>query len=148
MKFVEETGKHILIHGYEAGKISVSGISADHPGLKNGDISLWDADNHLGIIHHSVTIHSRGEIRRWTPQNHAEFEPEHFLALASRQPEVILIGTGRSLQFPPADCLTVMQQQQLGYEIMDTAAACRTFNVLTGEGRDVILAMLMLESMP
>ncbi len=144
MKFVQESGNHILIHGYETGKVSITGISAAHPAIKSGAISEWDPDNHLGIIHHSVTIHSTGEIRRWTPQNHAEFEPEHFLALTSRQPEIILLGTGQHLHFPPQDCLTVFQQQNLGYEIMDTAAACRTFNVLIGEGRDVVLAILMI----
>jgi len=56
-----------------------------------------------------------------------------------------LLGTGLQLSFPPQDCLSVLQQKNIGYEVMDTAAACRTFNVLAAEGRDVILAMLMIK---
>jgi uncharacterized protein len=52
---------------------------------------------------------------------------------------------GNHLTFPPQDCLSVLQQHKLGYEVMDTPAACRTFNVLAAEGRDVIMGLLMLE---
>lgn len=56
-----------------------------------------------------------------------------------------MFGTGQNVHFPPQECLSIFQQQNIGYEVMDTAAACRTFNVLVAEGRDVILAVLMIE---
>ena len=146
MKFVLETAQNIFIHGYDVNEVTVTGINADHPELKSGVIDEWDADNHLGIFRKSVVLRASGSIKQWSPQDHAEFNPEHFLELAENNPEIILLGTGQHLRFPPQDCLSVLQQQNLGYEVMDTAAACRTFNVLAAEGRDVILAMLMIET--
>ena len=84
-------------------------------------------------------------MKSWAPQTVSDFNPKDFLDFSEGQPEVILLGTGKQLTFPPQDCLSVLQQQNLGYEVMDTAAACRTFNVLAAEGRDVVLAILMIE---
>lgn len=145
MKFVLETGQNILIHGYEVGLVSITGITADHPELKTGVIDEWDSDDHLGILRKSTLIRADGGIEAWQPQNAADLSPEHFLAFAELNAEIVLFGTGKTLRFPDQDCLTVLQQQNIGYEVMDTAAACRTFNVLAAEGRDVLLAMLMIE---
>ena len=146
VKFVLETGLNILIHGYEVGMISITGINSDHPELKTGLIDEWDTDNHLGIIRNSVSLRTNGIIKGWAPQNTSEFNPEHFVSITEDKPEIVLLGTGKRLHFPSPHCLSVLQQQNLGYEVMDTAAACRTFNVLAAEGRDVILAMLMIEA--
>jgi len=145
VKFVLETGQNILVHSYDVDGVTISGINADHPELKSGLIDEWDADKHLGIFRKSIIISADGTIQGWSPQGISELNPEHFLGFIERNPEVILLGTGQHLRFPPQDCLSVLQQQNLGYEVMDTAAACRTFNVLAAEGRDVILAMLMIE---
>ncbi|MCW8901685.1 MAG: MTH938/NDUFAF3 family protein [Gammaproteobacteria bacterium] len=145
MKFVLETGQNILVHGYDINEVTISGINADHPELKSGLIDDWDADNHLGIFRKSVVISADGTIKSWSPQNISELNPEHFLGFSESNPEVVLLGMGQHLRFPSQDCLAVLQQQNLGYEVMDTAAACRTFNVLAAEGREVILAMLMIE---
>lgn len=146
MKFVLETAQNILIHGYEVGMISITGIDSEHPELKTGLIDEWDADDHLGILRKSVTISTNGQIKEWKPQNSSKFSPEHFLGFSDDNPEIVLLGTGKQLTFPPQDCLSILQQNNIGYEVMDTAAACRTFNVLAAEGRDVILAMLMIEA--
>lgn len=146
VKFVLETGQNILIHGYEVGMISITGINADHPELKTGLIDEWDADDHLGILRKSVTISTNGQIKEWKPQNSSKFSHEHFIGFSEDNPEIVLFGTGKQLTFPPQDCLSILQQNNIGYEVMDTAAACRTFNVLAAEGRDVILAMLMIEA--
>ena len=145
MKFVLETGLNILIHGYETGKISLTGLNADHPDVKSGLIDNWDSDNHLGHVQKSLSLRTDGTMKAWKPQDKSEFMPEHFLDLTEDNPEIVLLGTGQYLHFPPQDCLSILQQQNIGYEVMDTAAACRTFNVLAAEGRDVILAMLMIE---
>jgi uncharacterized protein len=145
VKFVLETGMNILIHGYDVDMVSISGINAEHPELKSGLIDEWDADNHLGILRKSVSLRTDGTIKSWSPQNITEFKPEHFSDFTENPAEIILLGTGLQLHFPPQNCLALLQQQNIGYEVMDTAAACRTFNVLAAEGRDVILAMLMIE---
>lgn len=146
VKFVLETGQNVLIHGYEIGNVSITGVNADHPDVKSGLIDEWDGDNHLGIIRKSITIRTNGTMNPWSPQHKSEFKPEHFLGFAEQNPEIVLFGTGQLLHFPPQDCLTVLQTNNIGYEVMDTAAACRTFNVLVAEGRDVILAILMIEN--
>ena len=146
MKFVLETGLNILIHGYDIAKITLTGIHADHPDVKSGLIDEWDADNHLGIVRKSILLRTNGDINQWTPQTKSDFKSEHFRSFTENEPEILLLGTGQQLHFPPQDCLSVLQQQNIGYEVMDTAAACRTFNVLAAEGRDVILAMLMIEA--
>ena len=146
MKFVLETGQNILIHGYDIGRVSITGIKEDHPAIKSGLIDEWDAENQLGIFQKSILIRTNGELEAWHPQNKEAFSPEHFLGFSQENPEIVLLGTGQFLSFPPQDCLSVLQQHNVGYEVMDTAAACRTFNVLAAEGRDVILAMLMIES--
>ena len=146
VKFVLETGLNILIHSYEIGKISITGINADHPELVSGTIDEWNADDHLGIIRKSVSIRTDGSIKRWQPETYSEFTPDNFIEFTQAAPEILLIGTGKMLRFPAQENLTVLQQNNLGYEVMDTAAACRTFNVLAAEGRDVILAILMIEN--
>ena len=56
----------------------------------------------------------------------------------------MLLGTGSRLHFPPAAVLMPLIAAQIGYEVMDTGAACRTFNVLAGEGRRVVAALLLI----
>lgn len=146
MKFAQETGQNILIHGYEVGMVSITGVAAEHPEIKSGLIDEWDSDNHLGLIRKSILISTNGKIKDWKPQNINDFSPEHFLTFSEDNPEIVLFGTGKHLRFPPQECLTVLQQGKIGYEVMDTAAACRTFNILAAEDRDVILAILMIEA--
>ena len=145
MKFVLETGQNILIHGYDVGIVSITGVNGEHPDIKSGLIDEWDGDNHLGIIKKSISIRTDGTMNSWQPQTNSDLRPEHFHSFTEKTPEIILLGTGKNLHFPPQDCLSVLQKNNIGYEVMDTAAACRTFNVLVAEGRDVILAALMIE---
>jgi len=65
---------------------------------------------------------------------------EPILAL---DPELILLGTGNQLVFPAADKLRPIIDRGIGYEIMDTAAACRTYNVLVAEGRHVVAGLII-----
>jgi len=145
VKFVLETGENILVHGYDVNEVTISGIKPNHPEFNTGLIDEWDTDTDLGIFRKSLIITSAGAITRWSPRTMSELNPKHFLSFSDYQPEVLLLGMGQQLRFPPQDCLSVLQQQNLGYEVMDTAAACRTFNVLSAEGREVVLAMLMIE---
>jgi uncharacterized protein len=63
--------------------------------------------------------------------------------LAALDAELVLIGTGRSLQFPPAEALRPLIEARLGFEIMDTQAACRTYNILMAENRRVAAALIL-----
>ena len=62
------------------------------------------------------------------------------------QPEVILLGTGKKQVFLPVATQAHFFRRNLGFEVMTTDAACRTFNVLVSEGRQVVAAMLPITS--
>lgn len=61
----------------------------------------------------------------------------------ARQPDVFLLGTGPRQVFPAAAVMAACLSRRIGIEVMDNAAAARTFNVLAGEGRNVLLGMLL-----
>ena len=63
--------------------------------------------------------------------------------LAELKPELVLLGTGESLHFPNSKLLTVLLSAGIGTEIMDTYAACRTYNILAQEGRNVAAALVI-----
>jgi len=67
----------------------------------------------------------------------------HFAELVAFVPEVALIGTGPRLQFPPVALLRALIERGIGFEVMDTGAACRTYNILVGEGRRVAALLLI-----
>ncbi|MBO7411521.1 MAG: hypothetical protein J6T92_06305 [Ottowia sp.] len=68
---------------------------------------------------------------------------EDFALLAEGQPDVVLFGSGGRLRFPPQPWLAPLAQAGISLETMSTAAACRTWNVLAGEGRRVAAALLL-----
>jgi len=55
---------------------------------------------------------------------------------------ILILGTGERQHFPPPQALSCLMQARIGYEVMDNAAACRTFNILLGEGREAALLLL------
>ena len=57
--------------------------------------------------------------------------------------EIILLGTGKTLRFPPREVLKSFFQAGIGLEVMDTQAACRTYNILAGEGRYIAAALII-----
>lgn len=85
-------------------------------------------------------------ITQWRSAAVAELTTEHFSALAEHAPEIVLLGTGRDQHFPPARLMADLSRQGIGLEVMDTAAACRTYNVLMSEDRRVAAALMMIES--
>jgi uncharacterized protein len=63
------------------------------------------------------------------------------LSLAGRI-DVLLLGTGAEIAHPPAEFVQAMQEGGIGVDVMNSPAACRTYNVLLGEGRRIALAVL------
>ncbi len=94
-------------------------------------------------IERSVVIGSRGEKFEWQCQRFEDLTEEHFTRLVATQPELVIFGSGHRLRFPPPAYLRALMQKRIGIETMDTLAACRTYNVLAGEGRQVIAALLI-----
>ena len=63
--------------------------------------------------------------------------------LLELKPEILLLGTGATHRFPGPAALREFARAQIGVESMDTAAACRTFNILMAEGRNVVAAIIV-----
>ncbi|TFZ08608.1 Mth938-like domain-containing protein [Ramlibacter humi] len=94
-------------------------------------------------ITHSVVISSQGERFDWELPSYEALGPQHFERLAKLDAEVVIFGSGGRIRFPKAAWLRPLVQARIGVETMDTAAACRTYNVLAQEGRRVAAALLL-----
>ncbi len=94
-------------------------------------------------IFHSVVIGSRGEKFPWECARFEDLTEQHFARLAEAKPELVIFGSGARLRFPPPAFLRSLMAQRIGVETMDTLAACRTYNILAGEGRKVMAALLI-----
>lgn len=84
-------------------------------------------------------------ISDWEPKAVADLRVEDFDALLIDNPELVVVGTGTNNIFPPRELVFAFARRGIGLEVMDTAAAARTFNVLAGEGRR-IAAVLSLDN--
>jgi uncharacterized protein len=69
-------------------------------------------------------------------------EEKHFAQLATLDAEIVLLGTGPRLRFPHPSLTRPLVESGIGFEVMDTGAACRTYNLLAAEGRKVLAAIL------
>jgi uncharacterized protein len=90
----------------------------------------------------SVIVPWQGDVRAWPVSRFDAISDEHFAMLASLTPELVIFGSGTRLRFVPPALLRPLIERGIGVETMDTAAACRTYNVLLGEGRTVVAALL------
>jgi len=93
-------------------------------------------------INGSVII-TADEIIEWQPQHFDAVTAGHIQLLADYQPEIVILGTGRHQQFPAPHYTAGLLTRGIGVEIMNTDAACRTFNVLLSEDRRVVAAMIL-----
>ncbi len=66
-----------------------------------------------------------------------------FALLIEMKPELVVFGSGATFRFPDARIMAAFSQARIGFDVMDTPAACRTYNVLMGEGRHVAAALLV-----
>ena len=68
---------------------------------------------------------------------------EHFAPLVELRPNVVLLGSGAKMRFPHPSLTRALIDARIGVEVMDTQAACRTYNILVGEGRSVAAAVML-----
>ncbi|MFT3733635.1 MAG: Mth938-like domain-containing protein [Rhodocyclaceae bacterium] len=66
-----------------------------------------------------------------------------FAAIVALSPALVLIGTGGRQRFPKPALLRPLIDARIGFEVMDTGSACRTYNILASEGRVVAAALLL-----
>ena len=90
----------------------------------------------------SVIVSADALIENWRPRDIAELEIPDLEAALALEPEVLLIGSGARQVFPRRELLAALHASKVGFEIMNTGAACRTYNVMLAEGRAVVAALL------
>lgn len=78
----------------------------------------------------------------WTASAFERLQAEDFVALAGLDVQIVLLGTGRRQRFPHPRLTVSLAKARIGLEVMDTQAACRTFNILVAEERRVAAALL------
>ena len=79
----------------------------------------------------------------WGVDSIATLTNEHIDTILSFNPELILIGTGSNLTFPAVEAYAPIISAGIGVDFMDTGAACRTYNILMGEGRGVVAGLIL-----
>lgn len=92
---------------------------------------------------HSLLVGSDGLLQAWNCSRFEDLTAEHFALLAEQPVEVVIFGSGDKLRFVPPAWLAPLMAKRIGVETMGTSAACRTFNVLSQEGRPVLAALLV-----
>ena len=92
---------------------------------------------------HPVLLSSNGAIAEWPVESFEGLAATHFAQMVDLKPELILIGTGTRQRFPSPELLKPLISAKIGFEVMNSQAACRTYNILVGEGRQVVLALIV-----
>jgi uncharacterized protein len=98
---------------------------------------------HEQLFHRSCLLTADQIIADWKPQTLEELELEHLEVIVALEPEVVVLGSGLRQRFPEARILAHLLSRRIGCEVMDTGAACRTFNILLSEDRRVVAALFL-----
>ena len=108
--------------------------------LQRGEIKVGN-----DVIHDNLVLHSDKVVPGWQVSDiasltYADLEPH-----LGQQTEIVLLGTGWQTLMPARELVFAFARKGIGFEFMDTPAACRTFNILVGEGRTVTAFLLIRE---
>ena len=122
MKFAQDSQDDgYVITGYEKNSISING-----------------KDFSQSLIITKLKLNEN-----WELDSIALLNSDHIDQILLFKPELILIGTGNKLIFPSTEVYSGIIKQGIGVDFMDTGAACRTYNILMGEGRDVVAGLIL-----
>ncbi|MER2554376.1 MAG: Mth938-like domain-containing protein [Thauera sp.] len=93
----------------------------------------------------NVLVSAASVLSGWAPEaggDLAGLRAEDLAQVAGLGAEILIVGTGRRQRFPQPQLMRPLVEARIGFEFMDFAAACRTYNILVGEGRAVVLGLL------
>jgi len=91
----------------------------------------------------SLTVMPETAPRPWNVTRFDDLTTEHFERIAQDAPDVVILGTGERQRFIHPRLVASLSARRVGVECMDSHAACRTYNILMGEGRKVTLALIV-----
>jgi uncharacterized protein len=108
-------------------------------GYAPGEIRINEQRIAGGVIVSASTLLEQPELRVV-----ADLGPEHVARILTLQPELVLLGSGARQIFPAASFSVQFLRAGIGFEVMDTPAACRTFNVLVAEQRRAVAVLFLV----
>jgi uncharacterized protein len=117
----DRTGTALLVRSYAPGEVRV------------GD----------RVLQRSCVISAERLVDDWRPQTLDELTAADLEAIFALQPEIVVLGSGPRQRFPDPRLLATIMERGIGCEVMDTGAACRTYNVLVSEARRAVAALLL-----
>lgn len=94
-------------------------------------------------LRRSLIVSATRIVEGFPVQRPDQFDEAAIESVLALKPEVVVLGTGARAVFPPQAVLARFLSRGIGLETMDSAAAARTFNVLTGDGREVVAVFLL-----
>jgi uncharacterized protein len=120
-------------------------FTRENAGDANAIIGCSDTEVRLRsrAIAGPVIVTREAVLDGWRPPAVDALAIGDFEALLALQPEVVLLGTGARQRLPPPALYADFAARGIGLEVMDNRAACRTYNVLLGESRDVAVALIL-----
>ncbi|MDG6778010.1 Mth938-like domain-containing protein [Thiomicrorhabdus sp. zzn3] len=122
MKFTEHRDSNVLV------------VKHYEPGL----VKINDRQ-----LQNSCFLNQKQLVEHWPCDHIGQLDSQRLDALFALNPEVIILGTGEQQVFPEPKLFAYCAQKGIGLEVMNNSAACRTYNVLTTEDREVVLALIM-----
>lgn len=114
----------------------ISSVTIHH--VEPGAIQVGDK-----LVRDNIALTADEIMHDWQASVIEELTEDDFEPLLASEPELILLGTGPSSIFPPRELVFSLARRGIGLETMDTAAACRTFNILISEGRRVAAVLIV-----
>jgi uncharacterized protein len=120
-------------------------LHLDQPGNRNVFTGYGEGYVMVNAVRHerSLVVTPERILADWPVATLAELAPERVALLAELGAEIILLGTGPRLAFPPPPLLAPLAEARIGVEVMDSQAACRTYNILMAEGRRIAAAIIL-----
>lgn len=91
----------------------------------------------------NVVLTAEHAIEPWAPDDVSRLSPQDFAAIIDTRPEIVVLGTGWHPVLPPKELVFALAREGIGFEFMDTPAACRTFNILVNEGRRTAAVLMV-----
>ena len=117
----DDTQQYQTVTGYHAGVVEINAQPFDY----------------------SLTVLPEVPPRPWNVTRFEDLTAAHFEQIAEDRPDVVILGTGERQRFVHPRLIASLSNQRIGVESMDSQAACRTYNILMGEGRKVTLALIV-----
>jgi uncharacterized protein len=106
--------------------------------VETGKLRIGEVEYSSSLV---VSLHDI--IPDWPPRSIDDLALAHFETILAWRPELVLLGTGETSLMPSPEYLAWFNSRGIGFESMTTPAACRTFNVLLEEGREVAAALIL-----